>query len=301
MSIRVGFLRSFSCTVLACSSLSCGSSDGPNGAPALVNSIVFVSDRTGAEEIYVMNGDGSNVRQLTTSGGYKSYPVVSPDGRKIVFTEGILEDHEVAPLYIINSDGTGLRQLTHSNALDYQATWSPDGNGIAFSSTRDGNNEIYLMSADGTDQINITRNAGADYAPVWRPGARSILFASDRDHLGGENGEIYSLNMLGFSVTPLVAGFDPAWSPSGSKFLFKRDGQIYISDTPDGSSVRQLTSFLSSFYTPSWSPDERTIIFTSFVSGYEAIWAINADDGTGLHQLTTSDMLDCAYVTYTRH
>lgn len=70
-------------SLLALAAVGCGgSSDGPNGPPGLTNSIVFVSDRSGSDELYIMNGDGSNVREIPTRGGRKSFPVVSPDGKK---------------------------------------------------------------------------------------------------------------------------------------------------------------------------------------------------------------------------
>ena len=143
--------RGVACVSLAISAVSCSdSSVAPYDGVRLSNSIVLVSDRTGAEEIYSMNADGSNIRQLTSTGGFKSYPAVSPDGRYVVFTSGLIESSELTSLVRINADGTGLKHLTDSTTLDYQATWSSDGRQIAFSSTRDGNDEIYVMSANGS-------------------------------------------------------------------------------------------------------------------------------------------------------
>ena len=129
-----------------------GSSDGPNGPPALTNTIVFVSDRTGSPELHVMHGNGDVVQLLSTTAGPKSDPVISPDGRKIVFTVGDISAGSASPLWIVNSDGTGLKQLTTDGANDMRPTWSPDGAHIAFVSTRDGNAEIYVMNADGADE-----------------------------------------------------------------------------------------------------------------------------------------------------
>jgi Tol biopolymer transport system component len=294
--------RPLLCLSLLFAAASCSdSSTAPYNGPSLTNAIVLVSDRTGQEEIYSMNADGSDIHQLTTTGGFKSFPAVSPDGRFIVFTSGLIEADERTALIRINADGTGLTHLTDSTRLDYQATWSPDGSQIAFSTTRDGNNEIYVMSSSGFKQTNMSRNDQADYDAAWSPSSSTLLFVSSRDGLGGINGEIYSGNARGDSIRPLISGFDPAWSPSGSQFLFKRDGQIYVSDYPNTSTVRQLTSFLSSFYTPSWSADGSSLVFASATNGYMAVWAVSAVDGTGLHQLTDETMRDCYYVTTTRH
>ena len=295
--------RRVACVSIAISAVGCSDSPvAPYNGVRLTNSIVLVSDRTGSEEIYAMNVDGSNFRQLTSTGGFKSYPAVSPDGRFVVFTSGLIEATELTSLVRINADGTGLKHLTDSTRLDYQPTWSSNGGEIAFSTTRDGNNEIYVMSADGSRPRNVTRNSHVDYDAAWSPSTASLLFVSDRDHLGGINSEIYASTSRGDSVRPLVEGFDPAWAPDGSKFVFKKDGQLYIANYPDASSATQLTSFLSSFYTPSWSADGSVIVFASIAEGpYMAVWAANAVDGTGLHRLTDETMGNCYFVTTTRH
>jgi TolB protein len=280
---------------------SCSSaSDGPNGPPPLTNSIVFTSDFTDAAQVYVMNADGTNVRALTDIPGYKIDPAVSPDGRKIAFALGANVYEQATVIYIMNSDGSDLKQLTHSSDLDRNPSFSSDGSEIVFSRSHFDSASIYKMRTDGTHLVNMIHH-GVNLNAVWRPGARSILFVSDRDHLGGINSEIYQSDALGLSIRPLVSGFDPAWSPSGTKFLFKRDGQIWISDTPDGTHVRQLTNFLSSYYSPSWSPDERTIIFTSIAGGSYEIFSVDATDGSGPQQITSGFYQNIFGVTFTRH
>ena len=187
----------------------------PNGPPALTNTIVSVSDRTGTPEIHVMHGNGDAVRMNATVAGPKSDPVLSPDGKKIVFTAGDNTLGSANPLWVMSSDDTGLKQLTTDGANDMRPTWSPDGSRIAFVSDRDGNTEIYVMNADGTGQTNITNDTTTDDNPAWSPDGNTILFTSSRDSLGSGQSEIYSMSPTGASIVPQRVGYNPEWSPTG--------------------------------------------------------------------------------------
>ena len=92
--------------------------------------IVFISDRTGTEQVWLMNADGSHQRQLTHSGVTEDeVPEWSPDGRRIVYQEG---DPPNGRIWVMNADGTGNRQLTSGPGSDFGPAWSPDGRQIAF-------------------------------------------------------------------------------------------------------------------------------------------------------------------------
>jgi len=301
MSIRAGFRSSFLCVVIACSSLSCGGSDGPNGAPALENSIVFVSNRTGTEQVYVMKADGSNVRQLTTIDGGKDWPSASPDGRKIAFGLGDLLAGSSTSIYTMNSDGSGLTQLTHAPGWNYKPSWSPEGDRLAFVSTRDGNFEVYKIRTDGSGEVNISNNPNADYDVAWRPVGNSILFVSDRAAPGNPGVQIYSMTSDGDSPTPLTFGVQPEWAPSGGKFLFKNDGIVWLSLTPDGTSISQLLSNTHPYITPTWSPDESAWAFSWPGSSHEEIFESSDTSGLSGTQLTPNDQGDSYYPSWTRH
>jgi Tol biopolymer transport system component len=127
--------------------------------------IAFASARTGQRQLYVMDRDGGNVRQVTNlpdMGGRSSW---SPDGRKLTFYAGPAENHNI---YVINVDGTGLVQLTNGGD-NLGPSWSPDGNWIAFTTFRDGNNEIYIIHPDGTGLTRLTANTISDWQPRWGP------------------------------------------------------------------------------------------------------------------------------------
>jgi Tol biopolymer transport system component len=130
----------------------------PNGAL-----IAFASSRSGARQLFVMNADGSNVRQVTDLKEMGGRSTWSPDGSRLAFYRGPAGDHDV---YLINIDGTGLERLTNGGD-NLGPSWSPDGNWIAFTSFRDGNNEIYIIRPDGTGLRRLTENKISDWQPRW--------------------------------------------------------------------------------------------------------------------------------------
>ncbi|PKN90547.1 MAG: hypothetical protein CVU44_23510 [Chloroflexi bacterium HGW-Chloroflexi-6] len=125
--------------------------------------IAFASSRQGKRQLFIMNADGSNIRQVTNLNDMGGRSTWSPDGTKLAFYAGPAGDHNI---YTINIDGTGLAQLTQGGD-NLGPSWSPDGNWIAFTSFRDGNNEIYIMHPDGTNPMRLTNNLTSEWQPRW--------------------------------------------------------------------------------------------------------------------------------------
>ena len=125
--------------------------------------IAFASSRAGARQLFVMNADGTNIRQVTNLDFMGGRSTFSPDGTRLAFYRGPAGDHNI---YIININGTGLVQLTDGGD-NLGPSWSPDGNWIAFTSFRDGNNEIYLIHPDGTGLTRLTNSPISDWQPRW--------------------------------------------------------------------------------------------------------------------------------------
>lgn len=230
----------------------------------------FNRDREGRpasrSDIYVMNADGSGVRNLTGAlPGFAGDPAWSPDGRYIVFESQRGTNSDIYTVHI----QTGKRQrLTTSRAPDEDPAWSPDGRRIAFTSGRDGNREIYVMDRTG-DRIsnparNISRNSASDRNPSWSPNGDLVAFDSDRDR----NLEIYTTNER-FVLRRLTnnSGLDalPAWAPNGKSIVFVSDREepgnrdLYVMNS-NGSSVRKLTQSPAWDVAPDWgSAPLRTI------------------------------------------
>jgi len=125
--------------------------------------ISFASSRAGQRQLFIMNADGSDVRQVTNLDSIGGRSTWSPDGSRLAFYSGPAGDHNI---YIIHIDGTGLVQLTNGGD-NLGPSWSPDGNWIAFTSFRDGNNEVYIIHPDGTGLTRITNTPTSDWQPRW--------------------------------------------------------------------------------------------------------------------------------------
>jgi Tol biopolymer transport system component len=146
--------------------------------------IVFASNRTsgtgvnnptGDTEIFRMNPDGTNVKQLTFNEVNDIFPTLSPDGAKVAYvssgkqTSNPEGDYDI---YVMNaSDGTAKKNLSNngSGVNDVYPVFSPGGKRIAYESSGqqtsnlEGDHEVYRMSAlDGSVQKNLTNNAATD-------------------------------------------------------------------------------------------------------------------------------------------
>ncbi len=147
--------------------------------------IAFRSSRNG-EGIFVMQGDGSQVTQLTDAG---FNPAWSPDGREIVLADEITWDFEgrmtyphTSRLWAVNVETRARRIITTHDAV--QPNWSPHGQRVAFWSVRKGGHrDIWTVAAAGGAPVPVTDDAYVDWNPVWSPTGEQLYFLSNR---GGE-------------------------------------------------------------------------------------------------------------------
>jgi Tol biopolymer transport system component len=120
--------------------------------------ITFGSDRSGNDEIWTCNSDGTNQTQLTSLKASNSgSPRWSPDGAAIAF-DARLEGH--GDIFVISADGGSPRRLTSDPADDNVPMWSRDGKWIYFSSNRTGNWQIWKVPSAGGTAVQVTANGG---------------------------------------------------------------------------------------------------------------------------------------------
>ncbi len=226
----------------------------PNG-----HEIVFARRHDGHADLVVMNDDGTNVRQLTTTNADESDPAYSPDGGRLACVShipGATED-----ILVMNADGSDRRRVTMDPHRNMAPAWSPDGRQIAFVSDRAGSDfDLYRMNADGSGVERLT-NGGNHGAPQYSPDGMKLVFQAGH--------AVYLFDLATKKTTPVTAepasAMYPAWSPDGSRiaFMTRRNGHAEIfTMSADGTDQRVLVSMPGfDAMNPRWSPDGTRIAF----------------------------------------
>ena len=260
--------------------------------PAIEGRILFMSDRDGDWDLYIMNADGTGVRSLTDNTVDDWSGNFSPDGSQITFDGYRDGDVEI---FTISADGTDLRQLTDNNHQDSFPAWSPDGTRIAFQSDRTGSYQIYTMDTDGTGPVQVTTVDTGNWAvPSWSPDGTSIAFSGTTDG----DAEIFVVNTGGGDPVQLTSNEGtgdrwPKWSPDGTRIAFEsdRDGDWEIfTMAADGSDIQQLTSNEELVDTePAWSPDGTRIVFTRGMGSTSEVFLVDPDGENLLGPVTVGE------------
>ena len=148
-------------------------------------------------EIYSIELATRKITRLI-SGGVNTYPVWSPDGKRIAFRRMLEETN--SEVFVANADGSDARNLTNDPAFDGWPAWSPDGNKIAFASNRGNQNyQIYTMSPDGSGIRLVARTEGRGTAPKWSPDGKTIYFTICKKVDFGTDCQIYAAKLDAFS------------------------------------------------------------------------------------------------------
>ena len=261
------------------------------GGGSLVGShIYFVSDRTGHKEIWQMDYDGSNQKQLTRSGNISIMPAVSPDGSKLAYTSF---STGTPRLNLISTEsGRPLRFYNQDASLNATPSFSPDGKTIYYASTAGGLSNIYAANVDGTNFRRISVSKAIQVEPKINPKGGIIAFVAGPGHQ-----QIYRMNQEGADIERLTNGegeaSNPSWHPDGQLLLFAWTRgyatggfNIFLMD-PSTRQFDQLTSNAGRNENPCWAPDGRHLVFASNRTGSFQIYSMLAD-GTQLQRLTSA-------------
>lgn len=192
-------------------------------------------------DFYTVNRDGSDLRRLTSYDVYTAEGILSPDGKRIVFTS--LKDGDL-DIYTMNVDGTDVRRLTNTLGYDGGPWWSPDGTKIVYRAwhptdsagiadykglldkrmVRPSRMELFVMNADGSDNRQLTTLGGANFGPSWTPDGRRIIFSSNHKNPRSRNFDLFLINLDGTGLQQITTNeeFDgfPMFSPDGRRLVW---------------------------------------------------------------------------------
>lgn len=256
--------------------------------------LLFQSNRSGRQAIWVAAADGSDPKLLFDGAGLgerPSTPVWSPDGATIAFamTPPGAADPDESEIYAIRSDGTGLRRLTSAPGDDSHPHWSADGGRLYFNSARATPDlkadwtrqwiDIWSMAADGGDVRRHTDCRAVCTYPVPSPDGRSVVHRRVVAEAGldwalkpiARNSEVFVTRLdgsgsLNVSRSPAYDGW-PTWAPGGKWLVFASNragpaatGQIYAI-RPDGTGFHALTGGAWSRVQPSFAGPGRLLVY----------------------------------------
>jgi Tol biopolymer transport system component len=184
--------------------------------------------------IFVMDADGSHVRQLTQrTGAFRTEdraPSWSPDSKRIAFMSAntTYRPAGASTIYVINADGTharAVRSLAHGWPGAGAPSWSPDGKRLLYSTYCWFGNcgqppvgaQLYTVGLDGKSPRQLTRTSGNSLAPHWSPDGKKIVFV--RNTRVGPGGDVYVLGADGKGLqrvtqAPDLGARSPDWGPA---------------------------------------------------------------------------------------
>lgn len=260
------------------------------GGSLIGTHIYFVSERSGHKEIWSMDYDGQNQKQLTFLKSISIQPAVSPDGSKLAFVTYAGGTPKI--MVISTESGRTIRFYNQVASLNETPNFSPDGNQIYYSSSAAGVPQIFVANVDGTNFRRVAVSRAIQVEPKVNPKGGTIAYVA-----GPGNQQIFQMNTEGADIQRLTNGegeaSNPSWHPDGQHLLFAWTRgyatggfNIFLMDAATRQ-FDQLTANAGRNENPAWAPDGRHLAFQSNRSGKMEIWTMLAD-GTQLQRLTNA-------------
>jgi Tol biopolymer transport system component len=201
--------------------------------------IIYTSQESGVTDIWGMDEDGKNQKQLTAHARFNYYPWVTPDGRYVVFTS--TRSDGIQRIWRMDTEGGNLKQLTEGPG-DVSPRSSPDGRWVVFASVRTGPLRLWKVSIDGGEPVRLTDKLTAN--PTVSPDGSLIacLYRDDQP------------NTLAKVALIPFAGGDP----------------LKVLDVPSSVNI---------FAGLRWTPDGRALTYIDTTGGVSNIWSLPLDGG----------------------
>jgi Tol biopolymer transport system component len=251
-----------------------------DGSPAVARDgrIVFVSTRGGNPDLWVMNGNGRNVRRLTWSASdgsgvawdealHLTQASWSPRGDRIAFDGRYLERGSPCPrlcanwrVLVVHSNGGQVKEIARNSRAP---AWSPGGRRLAFMSDMDPEElarTVTIAGADGSRPAEVEALNG-DIGPIWSPAGGEIAFQAHRTEVSRP--WINLVRPDGTGRRWLARGRNPTWSPDGRRLAFIDISNRLVTMTRDGKRKRRVSRAGESVVAAAWSPKGDTLAFVA--------------------------------------
>ncbi|HET8942261.1 MAG TPA: S41 family peptidase [Rudaea sp.] len=255
-------------------------------------SLFYMSDRSGAENIWHVQRDGNQSALTNFTDGRVLWPTISADGRAIAFERDfgiwtVATDGGAAhavPIILAGAvAGPGRKHETLHGGFAALAL-SPDGKKLAFIAAGD----VYAADAEkGGDAQRVTQTPAAEYGVIWAPDSKRIVYGSERDG----SAHLYEYDFRSARETPLTDGdgedTDAAISPDGKSLAFLRDGHTLEVLDFSSRTLRTLSKAHIDFHRPlnsqrplAWSPDGRYIVYLAYAQRmFRNAYAVSVKSG----------------------
>ena len=239
--------------------------------------IVFASNESSTIDIWIMNADGTQRKQLTSNAGKNIGPVVSADGRYVVFTSS---RSGLAAIWRMNIDGSNPIQLTHGQG-EWLPTITPDSKWVLYSTLGTAKPTVWKVSMDGGAAVELVSKASSnpmvspdgkfvaylypDSADVFAPANRIAIIPFE----GGEPTKTFSF-LAGSRVLTLAQ-----WSADGKSILYtvtNNNATNVWSQPVAGGEAKQITDFKDSLMNGfAWSTDGKNLVCTRGIQLRDAV------------------------------
>ncbi|MCD4673282.1 MAG: hypothetical protein K8R77_11520, partial [Anaerolineaceae bacterium] len=269
--------------------------------------ITFVSDRTGIMQIWTINADGSEQRQLTSFSEGACQPAWSPDGQRLAVISPCSAKssnyYEDSQIYIVDTEGDNPKLLPISSPGDFDPAWSPDGEKIAFTSLRNGIAHIYAYHLEDQVIEELSDTRYSDMQPAWRPRSKQIAFVREKPY-----NHIWVMSDQGqtefqLSTSGSINDSWPVWTPDGESILYNRTQVeagipwlLMLKYEDRGSEETRIPRLgegdLGPIAMPSISPDGGWISYESWPDGRNHDIYLTTIDGSERIRLTTDPGFD---------
>lgn len=246
--------------------------------------IYFSMNHSGNWDLWSINPDGTDLKQLTRTAEDEHAPAVSPDGKEILFVDGR------RALWIMNADGSDRREIPLPKGIYAQPSWAPDGQEIAFvkyTVTPSDQSEIWVMKREEgrwLDPRRLSTYPPMRLYPFYSTDGSMLAFTEfRRDERRGPMEEIGLLHLrqktFRLITRNMADSFRAVWSPRGEELAYtsNKSGNydVWVISLKDGKE-KQLTRDPGYDGEPTWSPDGHEIAFISTRSGGKELWVMSA-------------------------